>query len=66
MKSIREMIRQAINGGLGDGEAEKAARPTTPDSGHRRVEQLRDGKRETPSQDNGICRVVGFIPFLKA
>lgn len=69
-KTIREMIRTAkpyklLSGGLGNGEAEEAARLTTPDSGHRRVELAQEHRQAILDRASDFCRVVGFIPLSR-
>ena len=65
MDSLNRYCSTGSSGGLGNGEAEESASSTTPDSGHRRVDQADPGSREKMLQDNGICRVVGFIPLSR-
>lgn len=69
--TIREMIKRAVEsevaqvGGLGNGEAKEAARPTTPDSGHRRVDTTTEPRGEDGSRTGTYCRVIGYIPHFK-
>lgn len=65
---IREMIRLSIEDserwrrGLGK---EMAARPATPERANRPGDNAESPAVEKFYQDNGICRVVGFIPFSR-
>lgn len=71
-KKIREMIRKSIEdserwrGGLGNGEAEEAARLTTPDRANRPVETTTvPGGKDCGRASEPLCRVIGFIPHFK-
>ena len=67
------MIRLSIEdserwrGGLGNGGAEEGHQgPTTPGSGHRRVDQAGALKGKDCSRSTRpLCRVIGFIPHLQ-
>lgn len=70
--TLREMILLSIEdserwrGGLGNGAAERNASEATPDSGYRRVDQAGVEKGKNCGRTESFCRVVGFIPLLKA
>jgi hypothetical protein len=70
--NLQEMIRLSIQdserwrGGLGHGEAQEAARPTTPASGNRRVDKAESVEWKKRSRiTKPLCRVVGYIPYLQ-
>lgn len=67
--TLREMIRRSVEdserwrGGLGYGVAEWSASGTTPERANRPVDQPQPAARGQALKDNGICRLIGFVPL---